>query len=763
VIVSEDSLRAIYFIKEMMDLPFILFNFHKSTAMRKNQLLSVLSLFLLVPASITRAQTAYLTGTVSIEQDYRNIKFNTPQGNVKVLLPGDIRSSGQGSVTLSGTVIAEPTGKTEKEKSSNLKALQKMLLSIGGKNISILPGQNHFDFSLPANLTTPVPIDIFDPGGNRATVTLKNPVILPPPTTGTLLPGQPALSTDQNVFITNSNIPVYAANNTSTLFQPTDKFYIKDARGNMTEAVKLVQSPTQTVLSSQNVPAGATTIVRESTNRTDQVNVRMADLTLSSPNTNLRKGQTSSLTVTIDPKITDKDSAEAMQIPIMSLDVKNLTPGVVDMAGGNMQVMSFPSTPGSTSASSWQATRTITGVKPGNFNISATLYPSTSISTNAANAQKKALKNAAEFNNWIAAVKKHLEDLFTGTNDQAKKDIIRNTINSLPLCSTEDELDLCKMMADNLLRTFIIPELNLATSLPAFAAYQAASNSLTNPAGTTQDFVHTDVIQNGLTYLQNASSTVNDPTIKEKITAAQQATIVLQRDYSTGNIKTLGAVLQQLNNTPFVAGQARVTANTIPSVLNADGSITAVKDGQQIDGVIGQSVEIYDDNTVVINTNNGRQTFNFNNVPANGTSLKQIVNEYYDSRYPAPNGIGCDSLVKLCKTKEALSIFWGDVYSVTNGISERRTIKGETIEKNIQSSLLITRGWEIDCCTGEFKLSLFFQAMQNGETVSVTDVLDSKSGDPYPCPVLVGCPECKEKCEKMKAVIEAAKKAAKKN
>jgi len=305
MIVSEDNLRTIYFIKEMMELPFKLFNFHKSTDMRKNQLLSVLFLFLLVPASITRAQTVTLTGTVSMEQEYRNVNFNSPQGNVKVILPGVLSYPGQGTVTLSGTVIAEPEGKTEKEKAGNLKALQKMLLSIGGKSISILPGQKHFDFSLPTNLTMPVPIDMVDPGGNRATVNLKNPSVSLPPTTGTLPAGQPTLVTDQKIFLSNGNIPVYATNNTATLFQPTDKFFVKDASGNSMEATKMAQSPTQTVLA---LPAGfqggATTIIRQAANRNDQTNVRIVDLSLTSPNTNLRKGQTSSLTVTIDPKIT---------------------------------------------------------------------------------------------------------------------------------------------------------------------------------------------------------------------------------------------------------------------------------------------------------------------------------------------------------------------------------------------------------------------------------------------------------------------------
>jgi hypothetical protein len=515
--------------------------------MRKNQLLSVFSLFLLVPASITRAQTVNLTGTVYIEQDYRVANFSSKYGNVKIILPGDLNVPGNGTAVLSGSVVAEPSGNTEKERADNLAAMQNSKLKIAGKLIPILTGRNLFNFEVPGNLTTPVPIDLEDPMGQRATLSLKNPVVPPAPSTGSLPADQPAIFTDQKVYLTNGNIPVYAANNTSTLFQPTDKFFIRDASGNMTEATKVAQCPTQTVLSSQGIQPGATTIVRQSGNRTDQVNVRMANLTLSASNNNLRNGQTSTVTTTIDPKITDKDSAEAMQIPIMSLNVRNLTPPVIDMAGGNVQVMTFPTTPGSTSQSAWQATRTITGVTPGNFNISATLYPSSSISNNMANTQMQALKTADEFNKWIDAVKQHLANLFSSSIDQTKKDLIRNTINALPQCSSEDELDLCKMMADNLLRSFAIPDLNLATSLPALAAYQAATNSLINPSSINPDFVHTDVIQDGLTYLQNAVSSESDPTIKQNINAAQQATNAVQYDYSPQNINALSAALKKLH------------------------------------------------------------------------------------------------------------------------------------------------------------------------------------------------------------------------
>ena len=142
--------------------------------MRPHIRLAVLSLFLLVPASIICAQTSNLTGTVSMEQDYRTVNFNSPQGHVKVFLPGDLGAAGQSTVTLSGTVVLEPAGKTEKEKSENLKALQKMTLKIGANSIPVF-GQHFFDFTLPGNSAVPVSIELSDPAGRRVTLMLSSP------------------------------------------------------------------------------------------------------------------------------------------------------------------------------------------------------------------------------------------------------------------------------------------------------------------------------------------------------------------------------------------------------------------------------------------------------------------------------------------------------------------------------------------------------------------------------------------------------------
>lgn len=88
---------------------------------------AVLSLFLLVPASITWAQT------ISTQKGLTTAVFNTPAGTVKVYLPDDIRP---GDV-ISGTVLAEPIGKNAKQVEKNLSELIKYTISIDGNRASV--------------------------------------------------------------------------------------------------------------------------------------------------------------------------------------------------------------------------------------------------------------------------------------------------------------------------------------------------------------------------------------------------------------------------------------------------------------------------------------------------------------------------------------------------------------------------------------------------------------------------------------------------
>ncbi|MEQ1678104.1 MAG: hypothetical protein ABL876_15460 [Chitinophagaceae bacterium] len=92
--------------------------------MRKIHLLPVLSLFLLVPASITRAQT------ITQQKGLTTVQFNFPQGTIKVYLPQDIRPGDM----ISGSFKVEPVSGTAKQQQKAIGQLLKNKLKIGDPN-----------------------------------------------------------------------------------------------------------------------------------------------------------------------------------------------------------------------------------------------------------------------------------------------------------------------------------------------------------------------------------------------------------------------------------------------------------------------------------------------------------------------------------------------------------------------------------------------------------------------------------------------------
>src|SRR3954470_19982185 len=60
-------------------------------------------------------------------------EFKTPSGDIKVILPDDIRA---GDV-ITGTVTASPDGKNEKDKKKNMEKLQELAITFSGSAIKL--------------------------------------------------------------------------------------------------------------------------------------------------------------------------------------------------------------------------------------------------------------------------------------------------------------------------------------------------------------------------------------------------------------------------------------------------------------------------------------------------------------------------------------------------------------------------------------------------------------------------------------------------
>jgi hypothetical protein len=694
----------------------------------------VLSLFLLVPASIICAQTTYLSGKVIAEQDYRKIDFTTPAGNIRLYLPGDI--AGNGSVTLKGTVVAEPSGKTDKEKEKNFSLLQKMGLSVAGVKIPV-DKNNLFEISFSNVAGSVIEVLIKDNLGHQSVLSLQTPAynILP---AKSLPSGKPSIYTEQHLFLTGSNVAVYNPNYEETLFSSSDKFFFKDATGNRTEANILTQSPTQTVLTMPpGLSAGNHIIVRESPGNTGETRIRAVSLSLSAPNVNLRKGQTSTLTVTIDPKITEKDTAEAMQIPVMTLDIRNLNPNVIEMSGGNVQVMQFPGSSNSLSAQSWQATRTITVITPGRFDISADLFSSEK-NTNAIKSQLSELKSPEDYNRWIKALKEDL-DAYSLSAVIPPGEII-NIKKYLPVSTSLADLDETKLQISYLLRYLEGVDKFVASGSAAYAAYAAARDRLKN-AGPKNDWpLHTEIIEKGLNYLQDRYSNSPDKSILSKIDSARTVLYAVNANYHPDNLLKLSEALYDINEPSRV-----IDVPPSPLKIKTDGPATGFLNGNEIIGVSNE-VEISENNIIIITKNDKgnplRNVFSVS-VPE-GETLTRLLTKYLDPDYPLP-GISCEDMTKICIQSKAYNVFWGEIYSYTNGVYETKTVNGSTSDTHRQSSVLMSHGWELNCCNGDFSLKTFIHSSDNNSTVSVP--VKVKYG--FTCKI-PDCDECKKKCDEIK-------------
>ncbi|MBI5857445.1 MAG: hypothetical protein HZB42_07320 [Sphingobacteriales bacterium] len=97
---------------------------------------ALLSLFMLSPASITRAQT------ITSQKGLTTAVFPTQHGNVKVYLPDDIRAGDM----ISGTVIAEPNGNNSRQIDKSLVELKKYTIRFNNEKFPVGNEDGRFSF-----------------------------------------------------------------------------------------------------------------------------------------------------------------------------------------------------------------------------------------------------------------------------------------------------------------------------------------------------------------------------------------------------------------------------------------------------------------------------------------------------------------------------------------------------------------------------------------------------------------------------------------
>ncbi|MBI5857446.1 MAG: hypothetical protein HZB42_07325 [Sphingobacteriales bacterium] len=458
--------------------------------------------------------TKTINGTVRYQSGISETQFTTPYGNVKVDLPQSLSGA-----VISGTVTAEPTGKNQKEKDRNLKDLLKMTLAIDDQKIPLNQIPFLFDWkpSLGTGQRTPVRLTNFL-GTEIGEVSLP-PVIITPHIVNPQEPEQ--LSTPSTVMVKGDLLNVY----TNKAFTPGEKFVIIDGKGEQFILKPKCFSAQQAVIElPENIAPGSITVTEEVWNQPVQsfdirsAKTTLVDLTISSPNTNLRPRQKSE--VIVNCIVTDSKGEwvnpdiEKLINGTMTIDLRNLNPNTVTMEGGNLQRVygkDFASVSSNEVAKiCWQIKRGITGNAVGIFSVSATLRENYSTSNDPFRPQLNVLKTPEDFNAWANALKKDLNQYTTRVTDDdggTSQDIsvirsnVQRAIGNMPVCTSQEQLDESKAVAYSLLQPLNVPKGAAISWLSSYEALKAVVNNSTGNT-TLTDF---DVLKNGIEFINRVA------------------------------------------------------------------------------------------------------------------------------------------------------------------------------------------------------------------------------------------------------------------
>lgn len=515
---------------------------------------AVLSLFLLVPASITWAQfTKTLNGTVRYESGISRSTFTTPNGNVIVDLPQSLSGT-----VISGTVTTEPTGKNEKEKKRNLKELLKMTVTLGDQANSLLEIPFLFDWKPNQVQGQRTPLRIFGPLKEKIGEVELSPVIITPNIVNPQEPGQ--LSVPSNVMVKGDLLNVY----TDKQFTPGEKFVVKDASGQEFVLKPKCMSAQQAVIElPNNIVPGELTVSEELWNQPIQqynlskTKLNLIDLNISSPNTNLKPGQKSVVladVVWINPDIEDLLN---LPLPNFCIDLRNLNPNSVTMEGGNFQRVQVEPDPKTGKA---QIRRAITGKTVGAFSVSATLHEDFNTSNDPFRPQLNVLNTPETFNRWASALKKDLNNYANVTTTSEDEMSPRNTlgsvpyttikraINNLPVCTSPDMLPECKAVSEALLQTLNIPKEAVKYWPSTMEAYNIAFKSLENYQPGNSIPVDYDLLKIGLQYFKALGNKLGYNIRNKSEDAARIIQQINQAGETNENIRELNNSLIVLNN-----------------------------------------------------------------------------------------------------------------------------------------------------------------------------------------------------------------------
>ncbi len=457
-----------------------------------------------------------ISGQVIADEGYKKTEFNTPNGNLIVYTTADQEQLQTGK-TLTGTVIAEPSGKTQKEKDDNLQELRKAVLMVGETTVAITGLEQAIQYTGKKNAENQFNVSLSDPSGtNRQTLGWTIPKE-PVKTYSDPAQPLPTMFINENLVLGNDVITVHTIPRTDAEFRESDQFTLADEKGRSFPVHPLAQSPSTTVI---RIPAeaakGNIRIIRSRDGQaTDRVNFNYADLELSSPNTNLKSGERSFVMTNV---VVHGEEKPGHPLPRFRVTLTNLNPEIVSMEGGDVQYVSFPG-----NDNTWMAKRMIEGKVVGRFSVNATLVSDLNNTNDPFRAQKEVLNDPESFNRWIAALKSDLRNYaLAQANDPRGQNIRANAIRAmenLPDCNSLASLNECKMMADELLQPLQVPKGAATCWQCSYEAMKAATGQLQEKISGKATVVNWPLIQCGLEIMRKTGDELNDDQLEDSAEA----------------------------------------------------------------------------------------------------------------------------------------------------------------------------------------------------------------------------------------------------
>ncbi|MBI5857448.1 MAG: hypothetical protein HZB42_07335, partial [Sphingobacteriales bacterium] len=441
-------------------------------------------------------------------------------------------------------VTATPDGKTQKEKNRNLKELLQMTVALGDQQIPIKEIPFLFDWKPNAPSGQRTPVRIFSKVKEQMGELTLPPVIITPHIVDPL-EGVPVLSVPSNVMLKGDLLNVY----TNQQFTPGEKFIVTDANGQRFTLQPKCMSAQQAVIQlPDNIVPGEITVSEEVWNQPadkysfTNTKLNLVDLSISSPNTNLRPGQKSEVIVSVI--VTDSKGEwvnpdiEKLINGTMTIDLRNLNPNTVTMQGGNRQLIrnsDFTFSPQASSLSSdepaqicWQIRRGITGNAVGSFSVSATLHEDYNTSNDPFRPQLNALQTPENFNAWANALKKDLKEYaavhIVDVPGAAPFDPhnINRAIGNMPVCTIPEQLEECKVVAYSLVQPLQVPKGAANTWLSSYETFKSLLTSFRGTEEMSKLFqFNMEVVDAGLYFMERVAHRTNDQSMMNEIINAR--------------------------------------------------------------------------------------------------------------------------------------------------------------------------------------------------------------------------------------------------